>query len=540
MSSGSLGINPKLKGSIADLLLALLLLSPSTPPKATPPLTSDDQDVDPADGPANFVVPPADYVPPQGAPTSINDVLSQRHRTDLPFNSEADLSGAHAVSKIAKDFFNYLNDLELLDFIEVQNLDSILTTPWTKPDVWGSQVRRPITNEGCVDNAMSLNVVEPVVECLQAYLAPFLTSLNALCHEYFSDVGDMSYSIQARYQSTVPSDNKARTDIMITLEWSSPAERLTPPALPWNAGDDFLTILQSAFKEAAALKKQGSKSKRTREIMARELPLVVLHIFEDKGPNHLDPEGFTPKYQKKKGPEYNSVRAIIPQIKQYAEDFCCPYVTVSDYFSFYIMWIRPGARESQRIEKRFEKKQNPLHQPIIVNDERDEDRVVPRKLIFGAVIKRLLDMGIVIQTAAGWTQYAFAKPVVDNIQKKKTNKKKTKKKKTPSKTGTESEEDLDQGSSAGEKKTNKKKTKKKKAPSKTGTESEEDQDQGNSDGEKKTNKKNTKRKKTPSKTETETEDDQDQGSGDGEKKTKSKKPKKLNRSNSVSSVVSKQ
>ncbi|KAH8823787.1 hypothetical protein DL96DRAFT_1615474 [Flagelloscypha sp. PMI_526] len=403
MSPTSIEIQSKLKLSVSDLLLALVLLSPPTLPKASRSNAPEDATNDPNDQPANFLVPSTVYTAPTAPPATIDNILSMPHRTDLPRHQIDKVLPTHEASQTAQKFFPHLNDFNIIDFIKVHEWTSVFAKPWTRPDFWGSQTRRVIDNEACVDIAVTQNVVEPVVACLEVFLAPFLEDLNNHCKRFFGD--NSFYSLQVRHETGFPKDpeitenRNGRLDVIITLEPS--VDGLAVKNLVWTSHTEFLDKINNAL---AALAKIGNK-----------LPGIVLHIFEDKKPGVLNPDAFDPKYNQKAlngqfrwdTQEYVNVRTILPQLKRYAFELQCPYVTVSDYFSFYMMSIPPEAVDSEYVDKVLTLKTATLA-AILINAERQQDRTVPRKIVFCAVLRRLQDIGVLTgQINLNMTMYKF-------------------------------------------------------------------------------------------------------------------------------------
>ncbi|KAH8798021.1 hypothetical protein DL96DRAFT_1639711 [Flagelloscypha sp. PMI_526] len=410
-----------------DILMGLLLLA-----------SPQDQS---GDDPSNTIQIPdaAPYTDPS-KPQIIGDVLHDPHRVDgaTKYRRNVDIVADETHGKVEDNAplakFSTINKVDEIEYFIPQHLDTILETKWTS-DTWPIQMRRVITNEACVDVANTINVVEPVVACLGIYLAPFLIKLNQTLQGVFTTV--LEYSIQVRHEC--PTATGGRSDILITLEYSrggkipemfyflneNDNKDNNAGLVHWASAERFGTRLLTIYNNVKAWKEEAAplagnmtldgrfkyeELQRKIEKATQSLPCLVLHIIEDKKPAVIDTAAFqNPHVQDPQvsAKAYENVTKILPQLKRYALEYSCPWITLSDYFNYLTFLINPDAVEvsmkviarntNKGIRREVEFQNKPA---LALGAIHLANRLLglPRLQIFFAVIARLSTAGVIYGT----------------------------------------------------------------------------------------------------------------------------------------------
>ncbi|KAH8823641.1 hypothetical protein DL96DRAFT_233963 [Flagelloscypha sp. PMI_526] len=413
-----------------DVLLALLLLG-----------LPKDQSVNnpsPEEQPSNTISLPEvpDPTAAPGKPGTIGDLLGENHLISGPTKYERkvkmEVNDTHGKriedTAILKNFIKVIKPRRL-KFGEQKRCNLLLNFRWDR-DSWPVQVPRVITNEACVDAANTLNVVEPVVAAIEICLQPFLSKLNSILEVAFDK--SFKYSIQVRHEC--PTATGGRSDILITLEFSlsgkipdvfyyiNESDKKLHKAgdVRWASAERFSARLMEIYEKVVGYRNDidkgphkdfqddGSHKKQRLKLISREIetaPSLVLHIIEDKVPAVIDRRAFEDPDSKQRDPDvdvkaYENARAIIPQLKRYTLEYCCPWITLSDYFNYLTFRIDPDAVEARlAIQKKVFSNEYELT-ILSTNQEPERPRLLknegntPRRQIFFAIVDRLYAAGI--------------------------------------------------------------------------------------------------------------------------------------------------
>ncbi|KAH8834329.1 hypothetical protein DL96DRAFT_1580207 [Flagelloscypha sp. PMI_526] len=409
-----------------DVLAALARLGVQVPPTDN---TQPDGNDDPSNALQVTVVP---YAPPAAAPATVRAILDHILRNDLgtPFDFTGGVTiDAHSTHKNDGEtaLFEEGNTITGQLLLNVADWPNALATVWTKPDVWGEQFRRVISNEACVDLALMENVVEPTIAALEVYLATFLTELNRACKYAFGN--DFEYAIQLRHECTT--ETGGRTDFAITLEHSYKGVAVEwspggPGIVPWSNADRFFARLRAqttpAIKNRTDFEAEAASgdwnleeigvmeedSIEARRRFGRWAPCIALHIIEDKMVGFIDPAVFVGTPPDPKAKPKNDARRnrfyIMRQLKRYCTELCCPWITLSDYFDFLTFNIPPSAIETKLVDSvgSFDHiSPAPVLTNIFLNTLDANTTGRPRLVLFMAILKRLEAMGLMVPLPAG-------------------------------------------------------------------------------------------------------------------------------------------